>query len=185
MTGFFHLPLESLHLIPCFVLFVLFFLSEPQCRFFLLSNCQRSFIFLCINPDYCSVNLWGLIHSAPNHSHHFWTSSVIFPTKSPSSILRRDYPFHPNVIIFPTPSRACVFVLKSEWPLLVGNAPAGNNNTSLFSLGDIKREISLALATLWQTLSLGAIFTPCSLCLHFRSSTSQQVGLVSLLHMSQ
>lgn len=89
-------------------------------------------------------------------------------------------PFSPSCYYFPISCRP--FLLNTEWPLLVENMLTGSNGTSFSSLGDLDREIRLALATLWQTLCLGAIFAPCSLSLHLGSSTSQQVGLVSLLH---
>lgn len=150
-----------------------------------MSICLFVFLYTC-PPDCCLTNLPGSICSPPKcpcssyMSFPPWTStltSVIFPPNSPLFMLHPDYPFLPLATIFPSGCQS--FLLNTEWPLSVENVTTGSNGTSLSSLGDINREISLALATLWQTLCLGAIFAPCSS--FSLGKKHQSAGGVSLL----
>lgn len=153
-------PLESLpHLL---FNFRCVFYSSPAVHLSLLSFWTRPSARLICSDQ--SVLPYKCPHSSPV-SFPPWAPTltrVIFPPSSPLFKLHPDYPFLPLVTLFPISCRFMCFFLNTEWPLLVEDILAGSNGTSFSSLGDIKREISLALATLWQTLCLGAIFAPCS-----------------------
>ncbi len=97
-----------------------------------------------------------VISPLTTHSHQ-----CNFPSKLTFIHAASWLPFSPSCYYF-SHQQPVFFLLNTEWPLLVEKILAGSNGTSFSSLGDINREISLALATLWQTLCLGAIFAPCS-----------------------